>query len=188
MSGNVDVFIHLHLTVRPSQLSFRCHFGYHILMSHLLAFLKLCGNSQGVTKKKVESKYFWGNVEDWQPIARVYWLKKDLEALDNKNLIGCGRGKKPLNMFVVDGEIPGKLSISAQKSLNYTWTWKSWTDIYVVLSFLCFFTASTFIWASFLVWNERRVPCCSCRICPLQKDSQDSAPHSKTSKFPITEI
>lgn len=51
---------------------------------------------------------------------RMYWLKKDLEALDNKDCIGCGRGKKPLNIFVVDGEIPGKLSISAQQSLNYT--------------------------------------------------------------------
>lgn len=37
---NVDVFIHLHLTVRPSQLSFRHHFGYHVLKSHLLTFLK----------------------------------------------------------------------------------------------------------------------------------------------------
>lgn len=56
---------------------------------------------------------------------RVYWLKKDLEALGNKDHIGCGRGKNPLNIFAVDGEIPGKLSISAQKSLNYTLTWKS---------------------------------------------------------------
>lgn len=28
--------------------------------------------------------------------------------------------KNPLNIFAVDGEIPGKLSILAQKSLNYT--------------------------------------------------------------------
>lgn len=41
VSWNVDVFIHFHLTVRPSQLAFRCHFGYPILKSHLLAFLKL---------------------------------------------------------------------------------------------------------------------------------------------------
>lgn len=38
VNRNVAVFIH-HLTVRYSQLSFRCHFGYHILKSHLLAFL-----------------------------------------------------------------------------------------------------------------------------------------------------
>lgn len=97
-----------------------CHSGVILATTYscliCLHFLNsLCGNSQGVTKKKVESKYFWGNVEDWQPIARVYCLKKDLEALDNKDLIGCGRGKNPLNMFAVGGEIPGKLSISAQK-------------------------------------------------------------------------
>lgn len=40
------------------------------------------------------------------------------------------------------------------------------------LSFLCFFTANTLIWASFLVWNERRVHCVSCRLCPLQEARQ----------------
>lgn len=93
---------------------------------------------------------------------RVYWLKKDLEALGDKDRICCGRGKNPLNIFAVDGEIPGKLSILAQKSLNYTWTWKGWTGIHIVLS--VFPHGQHIIWASFLVWNKRKVLCCSCRV------------------------
>lgn len=37
-------------------------------------------------------------------------------------------------------------------------------ELEYTLSFLCFVMASTFIWASFLLCNERRVHCCSCRI------------------------
>lgn len=55
-SRSMDVYIHLHLTVSPSQMSFICHFGCctlclicsHSLNSH-------CSNSQGVIKKRLLS-------------------------------------------------------------------------------------------------------------------------------------
>lgn len=53
-SGSMDVYIHLHLTVSPSQMSFICHFGCHTLCLICLHSLNShCGNSQGVVKKRL---------------------------------------------------------------------------------------------------------------------------------------
>lgn len=81
-SRSMDVYIHLHLTVSPSQMSFICHFGCHTLGLICLHSLNShCSNSQGVIKKIVGSKHCWENVKAWQPTERGCWLKKDLESL-----------------------------------------------------------------------------------------------------------
>lgn len=83
-SGSMDVYIYLHLTVRPSQMSFICHFDCHTLCLICLHCLNShCSNSQEVIKKKkiVGSKHCWENVKDWQPTEKGCWHKKDLEGL-----------------------------------------------------------------------------------------------------------
>lgn len=75
--------------------------------------------------------------------------------------------KTPCNVFAVDGEVPGKLNISAQAVIELHMNLKKLNWNTQTLSFLYFFTANTFIWALILVWNERRMCSFSCRLCPF---------------------
>lgn len=82
VSGSMSVYVHLHLTVSPSQMSFICHFGCCTLCLICLYSLNShCCNSRSNKKKIVGSKHCWENVKDWQPSERGCWLKKDLEGL-----------------------------------------------------------------------------------------------------------